>query len=38
MISALGKVAITDLKKNTEWKSAYSGWTYPPAKWPDRKP
>lgn len=38
MISALGKVAITDLKTNTKWKSAYSGWTYPPAKWPGRKP
>ena len=38
MISALGKVAITNLKKNTKWKSAYSGWTYPPAKWPGRKP
>jgi hypothetical protein len=36
MISALGQVAITDLRTSARWRSAYSGWTYPPASWPGR--
>jgi hypothetical protein len=36
MVSALGEVAVTDLRTNARWRNAYSGWTYPPASWPGR--
>jgi hypothetical protein len=36
MISALGEVTVTDLRTDARWRSAFSGWTYPPAAWPGR--
>jgi cell wall-associated NlpC family hydrolase len=37
MISALGRVTVTDAARTATWRNAYIGWAYPPTAWPGRK-
>ena len=38
MISALAKVATTDIAKSPYWTHQYLGWSYAPPSWPGRAP